>query len=66
MESDLLRSFTIEKILVLDRRLLSLDPMYKFNDLSGDALQKLSTEDLHQISADLLELVRIVSAGGRR
>lgn len=66
MEVDLLRSFTIEKILVLDRRLLSLGPMYKFNDLSVDALQKLSTEDLHQISADLLELVRIVSAGGGR
>jgi len=66
MNTDLLRSFTIEKILVLDRRLLSLDPMYKFNDLSVDALNQLSTEDLHQISNDLLDLVRIVSAGGRR
>lgn len=66
MEIDLLRSFTIEKILVLDRRLLSLDSLYNFNDLSVDALRALSTEDLQQISSDLIELVRIVSAGGRR
>lgn len=66
MEIDLLRSFTIEKILVLDRRLLSLDSLYNFNDLSVDALRALSTEDLQQISSDLIELVRILSAGGRR
>jgi hypothetical protein len=66
MKIDLLRSFTIEKILVLDRRLVSLDPMYNSNDLSVDTLKELSTEDLQQISSDLIELVRIVFAGGRR
>lgn len=66
MNNDLLRGFTIKKILVLNRRLAAIDPLYDNSDLSVDSLSTLSAEDLTQISSDLIELVRIVSAGGRR